>query len=93
MAETQLFGRNDDEAALAAIESALTATYPNEDVASLMNVVRRRPLLRMIVLANVRQEIRAADRASANGQIDWGGLADFLTKIAPLIFELLKMFM
>jgi len=93
MAETLLFNRQDDDAALAALEKALSSVYPNEDISGLIAKLRRRPLVRWIVLRSVRQEASAEGLVSAQGQIDWEAIGDFLVKIAPIIFEILKMFL
>lgn len=85
MAEILLFGRKDDEQLLIKIEQELQDAFPNEDVAGMMATLRRRPLLRMVVLTNVRREIKGIEESGTQA-IDW-------TKLIELILELLKMFM
>lgn len=57
-----------------------------EEAAPLIREFQRRPLLRICVMRMIEKEMAAAG-------VDWDAIGDFLVKIAPLIFEFLKMFM
>lgn len=93
MAQAQFLRRNDDDRALAAIEAALISTGRDPaEVSELMNKLRRRPVIRWFVLKAVREEVIAAGLAGS-GQIDWEAIGDFIAKIAPIIIEILMMFL
>ena len=82
--------RGDDAKLIAEMRVA----FANDAEANAMlDVLERRPLVRWFVLRAIRQEIVAAGLVKANGQIDWEAIGDFLVKIAPIIFEILKMFL
>lgn len=82
--------RGDDAKLIAEMRSVFA-----EDVEAnqMLDVLERRPLVRWFVLRAIRQEIVAAGLVTATGQIDWEAIGDFLVKIAPIIFEILKMFL
>lgn len=87
------FDRSDDSEAIQAIESALvSAGYDPAEVSALCDKLRSRLLLRWFVLRYVRGEIAGAGRADKTGRIDWPAISDFLIAIAPIIFELIKLF-
>ena len=77
--------------ALEAIQKALIdAGEDPQEVAHLIDTLQRRPLLRFFVLLKVEDEARAA---TGQGRIDWDAIGDFLVKIAPIIMEIIKLFL
>lgn len=60
-----------------------------EDARDYRQALERRPLYRFFVLSAVRRELASAGISA----IDWDGIGDFLVKIAPILLEILKMFL
>ena len=87
----------DDATLLANLARALqahgateAAAYSLEEASDMITALNSRPVLRWFALLVVRRELAGAGLA---GQIDWEAIGDFLIKIAPIIFEILKMFL
>ena len=93
MAQALFLRRKDDGRALEIIEKVLTEQYPDEDIAGLMKKLRRRPMVRWFVLRQLREEVAAAQEGDNAQAIDWENLGDFIVKIAPIILEILMMFL
>lgn len=88
-AEVQLFKPNAgklNQIALSLESYCTTSGVDAAETAKMIQALQRRPLLRFIVLRTVEDEMAAAG-------INWEGIGDFLVKIAPIIFELIKLFM
>lgn len=66
--------------------SALDNDHSQETIDKCITAFETRPLVRWRVLLMARREARAAG-------INWDGIGDFLVKIAPILIELLKMFL
>lgn len=62
------------------------AAFSGEEAEEVIRFLERSPLVRWFVFRVVKRE------AAAQG-IDLDKLADFIIKIAPIIFEIIKMFM
>ena len=71
-------------------ESLLESGADPQEVARISEALARRPLLRFFVLRQIEREYLAV---SGQGRIDWDAIGDFLVKIAPIIIELIKLFM
>ena len=84
--------RGDDAKILQAMRDAFTQANDTEGV-ELVNKLERRPLVRWFVIRSVREELAGANLVTAQGQIDWDAIGDFFVKIAPIILEILKMFL
>lgn len=66
--------------------SALDNDHSAETIDKCIAAFENRPLVRWRVLLMARREARAAG-------INWEGIGDFLVKIAPILIELIKMFL
>ena len=64
-------------------------TVSSEDVRDYRHALERRPLYRFFVLTAVRRELASAGISA----IDWEGIGNFFVKIAPILLEILKMFL
>ena len=82
--------RGDDAKLIAEMRKAFA---DDQQALSLLDKLERRPLVRWFVLRSIRQEIVAAGLVTASGQIDWESIGDFIIKIAPIIIEILLMFL
>ena len=87
----------DDATLLANVARALQAhagadasAYSVQEANELITALNSRPVLRWFALLVVRRELAGAGLA---GKIDWEAIGDFLIKIAPIIFEIIKMFL
>lgn len=81
-----------DKKALAVLEKCLLECGYDE-APELLKKLSRRPLVRWFVLRKIKQEAVAANAVPSLGAVDWEALADFLKAIAPIIVEILKMFL
>lgn len=84
--EAQIFFPNLNRLNLVIDAVQACATVQGENPANLTRELRFRPLLRLAVMRAVEEEMSVAG-------INWDAIGDFLTKIAPLIIEIIKMFM
>lgn len=90
----RFFKHRNDEAALNNLKTAfINFGYSLEESDKAVDKLRRRPLIRRYILAEIEEEIIAAGEVNAQGQIDWESIGDFLVKIAPIIMKLIEMFM
>lgn len=87
-----------DNALLSLIERALVvhaesevSTFSKEEAQAVNSAMTNRPLVRWLTLRIVRKELSEAGYST--NAIDWESIGDFLVKIAPIIFEFLRMFM
>ena len=85
----------DDEKLLGLVASSVvTLATTAEEAASISNALMLRPLVQWFVMWKVQQELRQAGLWGPGvREINWQAIADFLIAIAPIIFELIKMFM
>lgn len=65
-----------------------------ETVDSLVDALSRRPLLRWFVMRKIREEANAAGfSVPLQGRVDWEAIAEFIKAIAPVILEILMLFL
>lgn len=86
------FGPDRDKKALAVLEKCLVECG-YEEAPELLKKLDRRPLIKWFVLRKIKQEAVAANAVQSLGAVDWEALAEFLKAIAPIIIEILKMFL
>lgn len=84
-----------DPKAIAVINEGIKASGMVDDATAdqLTDVLRRRPLIRWFVLRQIQKEAIAANAMPSGGRVDWAALADFIKQIAPVIIEILMMFL
>lgn len=84
-----------DKEAMDTIRAGLKASgyVDDETVDRLVDKLESRPLLRWFVLRQIQKEARSAGAMPSGGRIDWAALADFIKEIAPVILEILMMFL
>lgn len=93
MTDQSLFRMNDKAKAVISSletfkESPASAEfgYTAQDVELAIKALENRPLIRFFVMRKINQEMRAQG-------INWDAIGDFLVKIAPIILEIIKMFL
>ena len=90
-ADALILRRRDDDKALEVLERVLVeAGYA--EAPEMIAKLKRRPLVRCFVLRAIREEVVAGGLATAEGQIDWEAIGEFIKTIAPIIIEIIKMF-
>lgn len=67
------------------------STFSVDEGKSAVDTLRKRPMVRWFVLRAIKREMAAEGMNTA--LIDWEAIGDFLVKIAPIIFEIIKMFL
>lgn len=67
------------------------STLSADEARTYQEVYESRPLIRMMINLRVRREARA--RGVKLKGADWEGIKDFFVAIAPIIIEIIKMFM
>jgi len=84
-----------DKEAMDAIRAGLKASgyVDDEQVDALVDKLERRPLIRWWVLRQIQKEAMAAGAMPSSGRVDWAALADFIKQIAPVILEILMLFL
>lgn len=75
-----------------ALSSTQALTTTQEESKSLAKLADR-PLVSWYILRRLKQELDTAGIKYEGTAIDWDKIGDFIVKIAPILFELFKMFM
>lgn len=74
------------------IDSLRVALADYAESTELLDKLAKRPLVRWYVCRMITQEAAAAGGIKVS-EVDWDKLAAFLIAIAPIIIEILKMFL
>lgn len=64
---------------------AASVAYDWAELTEMLSALENRPLIRWFVMRKIEDEMKAAG-------VNWEAIGDFIVKIAPVIFEILKMF-
>lgn len=75
-----------------AVSSVQSLASTQEEAKSLSKLADR-PLVSWYVLRRLKQELDTAGIKYEGTAIDWDKIGDFIVKIAPILFELFKMFL
>lgn len=86
------FTEIDDRLLELAITAASTQTDESSVLASIQSF-RRKPLRKWFLLRKIKAELDAEGIVYRGTAIDWDKIGDFLLKIAPIIMEIIKMFL
>ena len=60
---------------------------------NLLATIKNKPLRRWRVLRQLRAELESEGLLVSGQAINWEAIGDFFVKIAPIIFEIIKMFL
>ena len=60
---------------------------------SLLETIKNKPLRRRRALREIKAELVSEGLLVEGQAIDWEKIGDFLVKIAPIIFEIIRMFL
>lgn len=86
------FSEIDDRLLELAIQAASTQTEEASTLASIQ-AIRKKPLRKWFLLRKLKAELDAEGIVYRGNAIDWDKIGDFLLKIAPIIMEIIKMFL
>lgn len=75
------------------VESQLSTIAVTSSERNALSILQRRPLVNFFVIRQVEKELEEAGLLNNPNNIDWDAIGDFILKIAPLIFELIELFM